>query len=389
MAKPPLVAHVIYSLSTGGLENGLVNILNRFPVGRYRHAIICITSADDFSRRITAPDVQLFQLHKREGHDLGFYLRLWRLLRQLRPDIVHSRNLAALEAQICTLGLWRTRRVHGEHGREIGDVDGSNRKYLMLRRGMRLLIHSYIAVSRDLQQWLISSVGVDERRVTQIYNGVDHQRFHPGTVKPLAILPQRWLEHSDIVIAGTVGRLTPVKDQQTLLRAVAALREQDITLGKRLRLILVGDGPLREELVALAETLGLGDVVWFAGDRSDVPELLQAMDVFVLPSLGEGISNTVLEAMACGLPVIATAVGGNLELVRDGDNGALVPVGDPDALAARLGELLNDEARRARAANNALQFVQDHFHWENTVRKYQYVYDNLLDRSAGSAAGGA
>ncbi|GAB5450540.1 MAG: glycosyltransferase [Halioglobus sp.] len=389
MAEPPLVAHIIYSLSTGGLENGLVNILNRFPAGRYRHAIICITSADDFSRRITAPDVQLFQMHKREGHDLGFYLRLWRLLRQLRPDIVHSRNLAALEAQVCTLGLWRTRRVHGEHGREIGDVDGSNRKYLMLRRIMRLLIHSYIAVSRDLQQWLINSVGVDERRVTQIYNGVDHQRFHPGTVKPLAILPQRWLEHSDIVIAGTVGRLTPVKDQQTLLRAVAALREQDVTLGKRLRLILVGDGPLREELLELAATLGLGDAVWFAGDRSDVPELLQAMDVFVLPSLGEGISNTVLEAMACGLPVIATAVGGNLELVRDGDNGALVPVGDPDALATRLGELLNDEDRRARAANNALQFVQDHFHWENTVHKYQDVYDNLLDRSAGSAAGGA
>ena len=191
--KPPLVAHLIYSLSTGGLENGLVNIINRLPRGAYRHVIICITSADEFAARITAQDVQVIQMHKREGHDWRFYLRLRRLLRELRPDIVHSRNLAALEAQLCGLGLG-ARRLHGEHGREVGDLDGSNRKYLLLRRCMRFFMHHYIAVSRDLERWLVERVGVRAARVTQIYNGVDHRRFSPGSVKPLALLPQQWRE---------------------------------------------------------------------------------------------------------------------------------------------------------------------------------------------------
>jgi len=95
--SPPLVAHVIYALTTGGLENGLVNIINRSPAGRYRHVIICITGADEFAQRITAGGVEVIELNKREGHDLGFYWRLWRLFRKLRPDIIHSRNLAALE----------------------------------------------------------------------------------------------------------------------------------------------------------------------------------------------------------------------------------------------------------------------------------------------------
>lgn len=373
----PLVAHIIYALSTGGLENGLVNILNRLPAGRYRHAIICITGADEFASRITADNVEIFELHKREGHDPAFYLRLRRLLKTLRPDIVHSRNLAALEAQLCGIGLG-VKRVHGEHGREIGDVDGSNRRYLFLRRRMRPLIHRYITVSRDLQHWLQERVGVSPARVTQIYNGVDHSRFTPGTVKPLALLPEHWRGPGDIVVVGTVGRLTPVKDQRTLLRAVAQLRAVDPELGPRLRVMLVGDGPLGGDLAALVEELGLGDIAWLPGARDDVDELLRLMDVFVLPSLGEGISNTVLEAMASGLPVVATAVGGNLELVRDGENGHLVPVGDAAALAGALGRIAGDDTLRAAMGTAAVHFVQGGFDWNRTAAQYGAVYDELL-----------
>lgn len=373
--KPPLIAHLIYSLSTGGLENGLVNIINRLPPGAYRHVIICITSADEFAARITAPDVQVVQMHKREGHDWGFYLRLRRLLRELRPAIVHSRNLAALEAQLCGLGLG-ARRLHGEHGREVGDLDGSNRKYLLFRRLMRFFVHRYIAVSRDLERWLVERVGVPASRVTQIYNGVDHQRFSPGSVKPLALLPQQWREAGDILVVGTVGRLTPVKDQQLLLRAAALLREAQP--GHRLRVLLVGDGPLRESLQALAGELGIRDVLWMAGDRDDVPELLQLMDIFVLPSLGEGISNTVLEAMASGLPVVATAVGGNLELVEEGVSGRLVPSGDAAALRDALAALLVDDDLRARCGERAREFVSSRFDWDRTVHEYKGIYDSLL-----------
>ena len=377
--RPPLVVHIIYALSTGGLENGLVNIINRCPTDRYRHAIICLTTADDFANRISVDGVAVYQLHKREGHDLGMYRRLRALLRELRPDIVHSRNLAALESQLAGIALPRIKRVHGEHGREISDVDGTNRKYLFLRRLMRFFMHRYITVSKDLENWLISFVGVRPEIVTQVYNGVDTAAFTPATVKPLALLPRHWQGRDDILVLGTVGRLTPVKDQQLLLRALAGLTEQFPDLASRLRLMVVGDGPLAEELNRLSVDLGLGDNVWFAGDRADVPELLGAIDVFVLPSLGEGISNTVLEAMASGLPVVATAVGGNLELVKPGINGQLFPVGDVQALIGVLAELLSNDSVRDQMGRCAREGVLQGHSWDNTVAQYLAVYDELME----------
>lgn len=378
MNDKPLIVHIIYTLSTGGMENGLVNIINRMPPGQFRHVIVCLTTADAFAARLTAPDVEIVELRKREGHDLRCYWNLRRLIKRLRPDIVHSRNLAALEAQLCTLGIRGIRRVHGEHGREIFDVDGSNRKYLLLRKFMRVFIDHYIAVSKDLEAWLASSVGVAPEKITQIYNGVDHERFAPQTEKPLALLPKSWQELDGILVVGTVGRLTPVKDQQALLHVMAQLPREHADIHGRVRLLVVGDGPLRGELTGLAAELGLGEVVWLVGDRTDVPELLQLMDVFVLPSLGEGISNTVLEAMASGRPVVATAVGGNVELVEEGFNGSLVPVGDIDALTDALAALLRDHEARARQGDNARRRVCSEFDWERTVAAYVGVYEALL-----------
>ena len=376
--RRPLIAHIIFTLSTGGMENGLVNIINRMPAGKYRHLIICLTEADSFAKRITADNVEIIELHMREGHDFDCYRRLRKCLKQLRPDIVHSRNIAALEAQLFTLGLSGLKRVHGEHGREIFDLDGSNWKYLVLRKFMRLFIDRYIAVSRDLEQWLTASVGVSPGRIRQIYNGVDHERFAPDGAKPLALLPKSWQALDGMLIAGTVGRLTPVKDQQILLRAVASLRGKYPALAKRLRVILVGDGPLRTDIERLSAQLGLQEVVWLTGDRADVPELLKLMDVFLLPSLGEGISNTVLEAMASGCPIIATAVGGNVELVDNGSTGALVPVGDQGALEHAMLNLLSDEQGRREQGLNARQKVCRDFDWEHTVASYMSVYDVLL-----------
>ena len=381
MAAPPLVAHIIYSLATGGLENGLVNIINRSPVGKYRHVIICLTTADEFAQRISAEDVQVVELHMREGHDFHAYRRLRKVLKTLRPDIIHSRNMAALESQLCGLGLAAVKRVHGEHGREVNDLDGNNWKYLLVRKFMRLFIHRYVAVSKDLASWLVLKVGVQSQYVRQIYNGVDHSLFAPQNVKPLALLPARWQELGGILVVGTVGRLTPVKDQQLLLQAVAHLRDENPDLCSWVRVVIVGDGPLYAGLSRKIEELMLQDVVWLTGDRDDVPSPLQVMDVFVLPSLGEGISNTVLEAMASGLPVIATAVGGNVELVEEGFNGSLVPVGDIQALSSALAALLHNNEERARQGANARERVCSNFDWDRTVNAYMGVYDELLGNS--------
>ncbi len=387
--RPPLVAHIIYALGTGGLENGLVNIINRSPPGRYRHAIICLTAAEAFAGRLTVPDVEVIELHKRPGHDPAMYLRLWRTLRRLRPAIVHTRNLAALETQVLGLLLTGCKRVHGEHGRDVSDLDGSNRKYRWLRRLLSPLIHRYIAVSQDLAQWLVSNVRIAPGKVTRIYNGVDHSRFLPrfgsdGDSATLRLrtslpgMPAGFLPDARCRVVGTVGRLAAVKDQQTLICALAHIFRESPQQRQTLRCILVGDGPERAALTAAIAQHCLEDIVWLAGDRDDIPDLLACMDVFVLPSLGEGISNTVLEAMATGLPVIATRVGGNPELVQDGVTGLLVPVADVPALAAAIVALVDDPARCDQMGRTAVQRVTTDFEWERTVSAYLRVYDELL-----------
>ena len=379
--RAPLVAHVIYSLGTGGLENGLVNIINRTPPGRYRHAIICLTQAHEFAQRITAADCEVYELNKRDGQDWGMYWRLWRLLRRLRPAILHTRNLAALDVHVLGPFLPGVRHVHGEHGRDIYDLDGSNWKYRQLRRAMRLFVDRYIAVSQDLAQWLLESIGVDSRRVHQLYNGVDHEKFSPRAGARPPVLPPALCPEEPAIVIGTVGRLVEVKDQALVLRAAGLLLEQRPEWRSRLRLLLVGEGPLRAALEAEAEALGLSGILWMPGDRADVPTLLQAMDVFVLPSLGEGISNTVLEAMAAGLPVLATDVGGNPELVIDGDTGRLFPVGDAEAFCRVMLEMLDEPAARRRMGENGLRRVRERFDWNRTVAEYLRVYDELLNRA--------
>ena len=135
---------------------------------------------------------------------------------------------------------------------------------------------------------------------------------------------------------------------------------------------------MREQLESLINEQGIGRQVWMAGDRDDIPHLLRQFDLFVLPSLGEGISNTILEAMATGLPVIATNVGGNTELVQEGVNGFLVPKEDPEQLAITMEKMLNQPERLKAMGNASLQRIRKEFNWDRTVAEYLNVYDELL-----------
>ncbi|WP_293264263.1 TIGR03088 family PEP-CTERM/XrtA system glycosyltransferase [Neptunomonas sp.] len=375
--KPPLIAHIIYALGTGGLENGLVNIINRMPTDKYRHVIICLTHATDFAKRITAPNVIVIELHKREGHDLGVYWRLQKLLWTLKPNIVHTRNLAALEMQALTLLLPGVKRVHGEHGRDIYDLHGQNKKYNRLRKVMSYVVHRYIAVSQDLENWLLTTVNIPREKVQQLYNGVDLTRFNQldDTIKT-DVLPPEFAK--GCLVIGTVGRVAAVKDQLTLLKAFDILVKCDSDISDKLRLVIVGDGPLFTALKEQVSALGLEDKIWLAGDRKDIPDLLRSMDIFVLPSLGEGISNTVLEAMATGLPVVATRVGGNPELIEDHHTGILVPVGNSEEMARVLLDIVNDKSKLSAMGAAGLAKVQRQFHWDITVANYLAVYDGLL-----------
>ena len=164
----PLVAHIIHRLDIGGLEQGLVNIINFLPSDCYRHAIVCLTGYTKFISRIRNKNVSIFALHKREGIDFSIYAKVWRLLRRLRPDIVHTHNLSTLETLLPVSCAGVRCRIHSEHGREGADIDGKNRKYNILRRAFKPLVHRYIALSDDLALWLKERVGVSSDKIIQI-----------------------------------------------------------------------------------------------------------------------------------------------------------------------------------------------------------------------------
>ena len=376
-AKPPLVVHLIYRLAVGGLENGLVNLINRMPPERYRHAIVCIDDYTDLRERIQHPGVEVYALHKRPGHGLGVFWRCWRLLRRLRPTIVHTRNLAALEFQLPARLAGVRYRVHGEHGRDTSDISGTNRKYLLIRRMFRPLVDRYVALSKDLACWLEGSVGVAPKHISQIYNGVDTARFHP--VEKRQPLPPDGFLPPDGIVIGTVGRMQGEKDQLTLVRAFLELLDSVERGRERLRLVLIGDGPLRERAQVLLREAGAEALAWLPGVRDDTPQLLRGFDVFALPSLIEGVSNTILEAMAAGLPVVATAVGGNPELILENETGRLVPPGDATMMAESLRFYIDSPELRRQHGRAGRRRVEQTFSMENMVAGYLNVYDGLRD----------
>ncbi len=375
---PPLVLHVLYRFDTGGLENGVVNLINRMAPERFRHAVLAIDRVmPAFAARVQRADVSLHALNKPPGHAFKLYPRIWRLLRELSPAIVHSRNLAALETQVPAWLAGVPVRLHGEHGRDVEDLDGDDRKLQRLRRVYSPFVQRYVTVSGDLERYLVQRVGIAPGKVRQICNGVDTERFHPAAGVPEAIAGCPFAAPAHRLI-GSVGRMQEVKNQTLLARAFVRLLALRPALRDTVRLVMVGDGPLRAAAQSVLQEAGVAHLAWLPGERSDVPQVLRGLHAFVLPSLAEGISNTILESMASGLPVVATRVGGNVELVRDGSTGELVPSGDVEALAQALLRLAGEPQRAAALGREARALALRCFSLDAMVASYADLYASEL-----------
>jgi len=378
MSAKPLIVHLIYRLGMGGLENGLVNLVNHMPA--YRHAIVTLKPGNDFSLRLNT-EVSVHCIDKAEGQDWPSFARFHQVLRRLKPAIVHTRNLATIEYQVSAALAGVKRRVHGEHGWDVFDPDGNNKKYQWERRLLAPGIDRSVPLSRHLENYLRDKARVSPKKIVRIINGVDTDKFFPRVGhRPVPLDCPLTLSNDDIVV-GTIGRMHGVKDQISLVKAfIEACQRAESGLRARMKLAVIGDGPLREPALELLARHNLSGQAWLPGQRGDNAELLRGMDLFVLPSQAEGISNTILEAMATGLPVLATDVGGNPELVADGVTGMLVAANDAEAMAEKILRYLRHPGIMSGHGEKGRQRALAEFSLSAMVARYQAVYDSLIEQ---------
>lgn len=374
----PVIVHVLDRLSVGGMETVAVSLIERSS-DRYDHHVICLRGWDEgrLHDRLWACGVVVGSVDKQPGKDVMAYVRLHKLLRGLKPDIVHSYNVGAVDAALCARFAGVRHVVHAEHGRDASDPQGRNRKYRWLRRALAPFVSVFVPVSADLARWLESDVGIRKKKIRLIYNGID-MNLYGGCDGERGVLPTNFAPPGCVVI-GSVGRLDPVKAYDVLLDAfakvVAIRREQFGAVD--VRLMVVGAGAQGVALAAQARNLGVEAFVWLAGERDDVPQLLTVMDMYVCSSIAEGMALTILEAMASGLPVIATDVGGNSELVLANETGSLVSAADAANLTQAIIRGLAAPETLAAQGLAGRDRAQSLFSVEAMIASYCTLYDEL------------
>lgn len=385
--QAPLIVHVVYRFAIGGLENGLINLVNRLPRDLARHRIIALCGVDPtFMQRIDRSNCEVEDLAGDPRQQTARQLpKIFRRFRSLRPALVHTRNIATLECQYAAWAARVSKRVHGEHGWDDADQYGSNARYTRLRRISRHVVHREIALSSRTADYLRDIVGVPAPMIRAIYNGVDTSRFAPADQSTDVSEPADWPFGPGHFVIGTVGRLSSVKNQSLLCRAFGALRGHDPAFRERARLVVVGSGPDRAALEQILEQSGSLEAAWFTGDRSDIPALLRRLDVFALTSRAEGLSNSILEAMATALPVIATDVGGNPEQVAPGKTGTLITSEGADDLASALAAYFKDPELRRSHGLAARSATLARFSLTGMIDAYASLYAELLAPSASKA----
>jgi sugar transferase (PEP-CTERM/EpsH1 system associated) len=364
--------HVIGTLGRGGLEQGVLKIATGLDPARFEQTICTISSLDYMPAR---QDIRVIPLN-RSAKNPGFITRdLLSLFAQERPHIVHSRNWTSIEAVLAARLARIPAVVHSEHGRDILPFTSEPLRRRLFRRACYRMADRVFAVSRELKQELVSALGISQDLFKVIYNGVDTRLFRPSAEKRAAQRTKLGISGSTMVV-GCLGRLDLVKDHSTVLRAA----EVAVNQGSDLLVILVGDGPQREPLEHQLRAMPtLRNRVIFAGRTFDATQWLRGFDVFALPSVFEGTSNTLLEAMATGLPVVATRVGGNIELVEENKSGLLFDVRDFHGLAAHLVRLAASPQLRQTLGAAARSHAEEVFPLDKMISNYSDMYAELLE----------
>lgn len=361
------VAQVTEDLKIGGLERVIENITMYLDPERFKVLVLCLSRGGEIAEKLIANGKDVEILGIKNYHSPLSLIKVARWLRQKRIDIVHTHGypagvfgrIAAIVARVPCI-------IHHVHS-----IHSYTKRQLLIERLLSGFTDKVISCSCSVRDFIVKTAKVREDKTITIYNGV----------------PLNWLSNnrdaSEIrkmfnipavsPVVGVVGRLETIKGYKYLLEAAVTIEK---AIGD-IHFLIVGDGPLRKELEDLSRTLKLSHVI-FTGRRTDVNRLLTAMDIFVLPSVSEGLGIVIIEAMAAGLPVVATKIGGIPEIVSNGISGILVPPEDPDAIAKAIIGLLNDKERAKRMGAKGREIYNQQFTSELMVKRIEEIYGAFI-----------
>ncbi len=365
------VLHLITELNMGGAQQALFRLLAGMDRQQYQPIVVCLYNGrGEVAQQIRQLDIPVIDLEMQPKWRLDAVWRLYRLIQEEKPVILH---VWMFHANILGRIVGRLNRVPIVIiSRRTQNLDGVGREWM--NRKLSGWSDATITVSECVRQVEIAQARTDPAKVITVHNGIEVDRYRQIDASVRDRIRRELKTPNEALVIASVGRLHPVKGFANLLTAVQSVRARfpDVFLW------LVGDGELRIRLEAQARQLGLDDVVVFTGTRLDVPEILTAVDIFTLASHVEGMPNAILEAMAAGLPVVATQVGGVPEIVVDGQTGLLVPPADNTALAQALLKLLEDVSLRQRFGLTGRQRVREQFDITVTRQKTVDLYGRLL-----------
>ena len=377
MANPQVLFQIITNLVPGGAERVVVNLLQHHDRSKYQPVCICLGNpvGSHYEAIIRKLEIPLYFLGKGDKADWGVYKKLERLFAEYRPTVVHTHLLGLNYAYLAMLKHRTPVRVHTLHSlahKEIGNRVARIVRNLAFRYRIGGVIP--VAIAEEVARTIEQVYGYKNPPV--IPNGIPTEEYAPNPEKRAQFRAAHGVEPEAVVIVH-VGRFVELKNHALLLQAFAQLKSTH-----PLYLWLVGDGELRPAMEQLARELGIAERVHFWGVRSDVADILNAADIFTLPSKYEGNPMAVMEAMAAGLPVVASRVGGIPELVETEQMGILVPVDDETYIAQGLQTLVDDAALRQRMGQAALQRAHERFDIRNTVKEYERLYEQILHANA-------
>jgi sugar transferase (PEP-CTERM/EpsH1 system associated) len=376
LSSPVRVLHVVDRLGVGGTEVGILKVIQGLSGYGFEHRICTIRGFDETFARSRGFAGQCYVAGSSKKGFQFLLPRLAKVMRDFRPHIVHSRNWGAIEAMVAARISAVPVAIHSEHGYELDMLQGLPLRRRLFRRCAYAAADAVFAVTDELRRYHSKEAWLPREKIRVLYNGVDTARFAPRSESSAEIRERLGFWQGSLVL-GSVGRLTPIKDHVTLLKAAELLAGR----GLPVEVLLVGSGSELDKLREYAASSALlAERVTFAGETADVAELLNAMDIFVLPSINEGMSNTLLEAMASGLPVVATRVGGNPELVEHERSGWLFAPRDVSGLAGILERAAQCTDLRQKLGQAARSRAVREFSLESMIQKYRDLYLELATK---------